>query len=129
MLKYPKVGTKNPTVQLRVRNLDENLSKPVSPPVEVLEFDEHIYTAVTWITENELSVIWVNRVQNESSVSSCTEKTDKWECVSVTTPQQVQGFLKKFFFSFNNSKGTKIGILKCFIFRLVGCISASFIQV
>ena len=64
MLKYPKVGTANPTIQLMVRNLDEDESKPVLPPSDVP--DEHIYTAVTWITQDELSVIWTNRVQNES---------------------------------------------------------------
>ena len=88
MLKYPKVGTENPTIHLKVWNLFENLSKPVIPPPEVLEFDEHIYTAVTWISENTLSVIWVNRVQNESSVSSCTEKSENWECISITRPKQ-----------------------------------------
>ena len=90
MLKYPKVGTENPTIQLKVWNLFENKAKPVIPPTEVLEFAEHIYTAVTWITEDTLSVIWVNRVQNESSVSSCIEKSDSWECTSVTNPKQAQ---------------------------------------
>ena len=89
MLKYPKVGTENPTVRLSVWNLFEDVLKPVTPPKEVLEFDEHIYTAATWITEDELSIIWVNRVQNESSVSSCKEKSETWECVSVTNPSQV----------------------------------------
>ena len=90
MLKYPKVGTENPTVRLSVWNLFEDVLKPVTPPKEVLEFDEHIYTAATWITEDELSIIWVNRVQNESSVSSCKEKSETWECVSVTNPSQVR---------------------------------------
>ena len=90
MLKYPKVGTENPTIQLKVWNLFENKAKPVTPPAEVLEFAEHIYTAVTWISEDTLSVIWVNRVQNESSVSSCIEKSDSWECTSVTNPKQAQ---------------------------------------
>ena len=90
MLKYPKVGTENPTIQLKVWNLFENKAKAVTPPAEVLEFAEHIYTAVTWISEETLSVIWVNRVQNESSVSSCIEKSDSWECISVTNPKQAQ---------------------------------------
>ena len=75
MLKYPKVGTENPTIRMTVTNLINYVSKPVIPPKEVLEFDEHIYTAATWITEDELSIIWVNRVQNKSSVSNCKEKS------------------------------------------------------
>ena len=66
MLKYPKVGTANPKIDLMVSDLlsGEVLLKPVIPPSDVP--DEHIYTAATWVSETELSVIWANRVQNES---------------------------------------------------------------
>ena len=66
MLKYPKVGTANPKINLMVSDLskEEVVLKPVVPPSEVAE--EHIYTAATWVSETELSVIWANRVQNES---------------------------------------------------------------
>jgi hypothetical protein len=62
-----KVGTSNPTVKLMVTSLDQTntVLRPVNPPDDVPEAD-HIFTAVTWITEDKLSVIWVNRVQNES---------------------------------------------------------------
>lgn len=74
MLKYPKVGTTNPTVKLFVNNLNQN-NLPVIPPREVLDYDEHIVTAATWISEDELSVIWSNRVQNESRfVICCNER-------------------------------------------------------
>lgn len=64
MLKYPKVGRTNPDVNLMVTNLETHDTKPVLKPSEIP--NEHIYTAVTWISPNELSVIWANRVQNES---------------------------------------------------------------
>ena len=66
MLKYPKVGTPNPTSQLFVANLEasEIELQPVIPPEDVP--NNHIYTAITWISNDKLSVIWTNRVQNES---------------------------------------------------------------
>ena len=69
LLKYPKVGTPNPTVNLFVVNLEANaenmILEPVVPPEE-MSSREHIFTAVTWISNDKLSVIWTNRVQNES---------------------------------------------------------------
>ena len=67
MLKYPKVGTPNPKIKMFVVNLDNEQMEleSVIPPND-LPNDDYIYTAVTWISDEELSVIWTNRVQNES---------------------------------------------------------------
>ena len=67
MLKYPKVGTPNPKIKMFVVNLDNEQMEleSVIPPND-LPNDDFIYTAVTWISDEELSVIWTNRVQNES---------------------------------------------------------------
>ena len=67
MLKYPKVGTPNPKIKMFVVNLDNEQMEleSVLPPND-LPNDDYIYTAVTWISDEELSVIWTNRVQNES---------------------------------------------------------------
>ena len=59
-----KVGTANPTVSLWVSDLTAGNQLPVVPPKEVSE--GHIYTAAKWVSSEELSVIWTNRVQNES---------------------------------------------------------------
>ena len=65
MLKYPKVGTANPTVSLWVSDLKApNQVVPVTPPRDVAE--GHLYTAAKWVSEDVLSIIWTNRVQNES---------------------------------------------------------------
>ena len=65
MLKYPKVGTANPTVSLWVSDLKApNQVVPVTPPPDVAE--GHLYTAAKWVSEDVLSIIWTNRVQNES---------------------------------------------------------------
>ena len=50
MVKYPKVGTVNPTIKLLVKDL-ENIGNPPSelvPPPEVINYGEYIYTSATW---------------------------------------------------------------------------------
>ena len=37
----------------------------------------YIYTAITWINEETVSVIWMNRVQNQSEVTECRKNTLK----------------------------------------------------
>ena len=44
--------------------------------------DGYIYTAITWINEDNLSVIWMNRVQNHSKVTEC-KKDDQKQQVSI----------------------------------------------
>ena len=50
--------------------------KPVIPPEDVPK--DHIYTAVTWISDDKLSVIWTNRVQNESRYRTVGKLGQKW---------------------------------------------------
>merc|ERR1711963_264760 len=97
MLKYPKVGTPNPKIKMFVVNLDNEQMEleSVIPPND-LPNDDYIYTAVTWISDEELSVIWTNRVQNESSVSVCKADGSSWPCESVANPIQRKGWLDVF---------------------------------
>ena len=37
----------------------------------------YIYTAITWINEDTVSVIWMNRVQNQSEVTECRKTVEK----------------------------------------------------
>ena len=55
MVRYPKAGETNPTLQLFVRSMraGEESSKPVSPPSEVTSWGEYIYTVADW-TESEV---------------------------------------------------------------------------
>ncbi|XP_052757947.1 uncharacterized protein LOC113516731 [Galleria mellonella] len=67
-LKYPKVGRVNPSVSLYVVDLnslveDNNLNfLRLNAPEEVTE--DHILGGVTWPTDNEIAVHWLNRRQN-----------------------------------------------------------------
>ncbi|RVE53280.1 hypothetical protein evm_002113 [Chilo suppressalis] len=73
-LKYPKVGTTNPTVTLRVVNLaqttsDDIQSVTLEAPTEVTE--DHILGGVTWPTQNEVAAHWLNRRQNFTVFRIC----------------------------------------------------------
>ncbi|XP_022916114.1 inactive dipeptidyl peptidase 10 isoform X2 [Onthophagus taurus] len=79
-LRYPKPGTRNPQVKLTVADLADphNIRmKEVKPP-SPLHNMEYYFTAVSWISSTEISVVWLNRAQNFSLVSVC--RTPMWHC-------------------------------------------------
>ncbi|XP_029385720.1 inactive dipeptidyl peptidase 10-like [Echeneis naucrates] len=68
---YPKMGHINPTVSLYVVTLDgSSLTTELRPP-DSFEKSEYYITMVKWVTEERLSVRWVNRAQNMSILSLC----------------------------------------------------------
>ncbi|XP_034430778.1 inactive dipeptidyl peptidase 10-like [Hippoglossus hippoglossus] len=72
---YPKMGQINPTVRLYVVTLDgSSLTTELRPP-DSLEKSEFYITMVTWVTQERLSVRWVNRAQNTSILSLCDVTT------------------------------------------------------
>ncbi|XP_063242355.1 venom dipeptidyl peptidase 4 [Bacillus rossius redtenbacheri] len=73
-LRYPKPGTPNPTVELRVARLDTagGITTVTLPPPEDLAGQEPILTAVTWVNDTELAAVWMNRVQNSARIITCT---------------------------------------------------------
>ncbi|KAL0273764.1 UNVERIFIED_CONTAM: hypothetical protein PYX00_006369 [Menopon gallinae] len=73
-IRYPKPGSPNPVVTLHIANLAAAESGPIKlaeipAPGEV--YPEPILTAVTWADEENLSAVWMNRVQNISYVTLC----------------------------------------------------------
>ena len=55
VVRYPKAGETNPSLQLYVRSMTEGdkTHKPVTPPPEVMSWGEYIYTVADW-TESEV---------------------------------------------------------------------------
>ena len=53
VVRYPKAGETNPSLQLYVWSAKEDNSKPVVPPAEVSSWGEYIYTVADW-TESEI---------------------------------------------------------------------------
>lgn len=67
-------GSPNPVVTLHVANIEASKSGPIKvaevpAPGEV--YPEPILTAVTWADEENLSAVWMNRVQNISYITLC----------------------------------------------------------
>jgi len=94
VVRYPKAGETNPTVQLFVSGFSEASKKPVNPPEEVLAWGEYIYTVADWTSEKTLSVTWMNRIQNESIISECNESGQTWDCVTRFTQAQEKGWIE-----------------------------------
>ncbi|XP_049940274.1 inactive dipeptidyl peptidase 10-like [Schistocerca serialis cubense] len=90
-LRYPKVGTPNPVVTLRVVDLQETAMtttstiwpasaiKNVRPPSQLPT--DHYLTAATWISNTKVCAVWMNRAQNISLISVC--KPPLWNCEQV----------------------------------------------
>ncbi|XP_047987143.1 uncharacterized protein LOC125226995 [Leguminivora glycinivorella] len=78
-LKYPKVGDTNPTVRLRVINLERLVQDGVwewqtlaAPEVVT---DDHILGGVVWPTAYEIAAHWLNRRQNYTVLRICNVQT------------------------------------------------------
>ncbi|XP_066142591.1 inactive dipeptidyl peptidase 10 [Euwallacea fornicatus] len=79
-LRYPKPGTRNPVVTLTMADLADisNIkTKKIIPPSAIANSD-YYFTAVSWISLTEISVVWLNRPQNLSVVTVCS--SPKWDC-------------------------------------------------
>ncbi|XP_046386963.1 inactive dipeptidyl peptidase 10-like isoform X2 [Ischnura elegans] len=93
-LRYPKAGTPNPVVTLWALELS-SLSHPSHYPTTTdlkpslgVKDQDHYFTAVTWISNRQVSVIWMNRRQNVSIISVC--KGPLWNCDDAHT-EKVKG--------------------------------------
>ena len=75
--RYPKPGRTNPFVNVYSANVARAASTRRSPapillqPPSYFDDQEKIIYAVSWATDNEVSLTWENRHQNYSIVSIC----------------------------------------------------------
>ncbi|XP_064553883.1 uncharacterized protein Dpp10 isoform X2 [Drosophila montana] len=72
-LRYPKPGTQNPTVTLRVADLavPEKIHIIDLKPPKIIENEDHYFSSASWVSPKEIAVVWLNRPQNISVVSVC----------------------------------------------------------
>uniref|UniRef100_A0A1A9WX87 Venom dipeptidyl peptidase 4 n=1 Tax=Glossina brevipalpis TaxID=37001 RepID=A0A1A9WX87_9MUSC len=72
-LKYPKSGTNNPLVAVRL--FDISTSEPsmvsITAPIDIVG-KEHILQNVIWTSNDNFIIIWLNRRQNIASIQACT---------------------------------------------------------
>ena len=57
VVKYPKAGETNPTMNLFVWNVGDDGTKEVIPPSEVSAWGEYIYTIADWTSSDVLRFI------------------------------------------------------------------------
>ncbi|XP_077503728.1 prolyl endopeptidase FAP-like isoform X5 [Amblyomma americanum] len=83
-LRYPKAGTANPEVELRVAAVSHGgaeTAKLVQPPQELLDkTSEYYVTMAAFLDEEALLVNFLSRAQNWTLVSVCREAASAWHC-------------------------------------------------
>lgn len=91
-LKYPKTGTPNPIVYLRVYDLsnDDPIMKRIDAPVDIVSSD-HILQNVVWSNASHLLITWMNRRQNIASLQRCSHEG---ACAQVTRIEEPQGWVQ-----------------------------------
>ena len=89
-LKYPKPGTNNPVVALRVFNLNINLNyATITAPVNVVS-EDHILQNMAWTSDRKLLITWLNRRQNIASLQLCSVDG---ECREVKRLEEPEGWI------------------------------------
>ncbi|XP_034669414.1 uncharacterized protein LOC117902264 isoform X1 [Drosophila subobscura] len=80
-LRYPKPGTPNPTVTLRVVDLKDPKKVHITSlrPPQIIANEDHYFSSASWVSGTEIAVVWLNRPQNISVVSVC--KSPSFECI------------------------------------------------
>lgn len=83
-LKYPKVGTTNPTLGLTIQDVENPLNAPIILNNASLEYDvDHILGTVFWMSNTKLGVIWTNRRQNRAILVSYSPPNPEYEVVGL----------------------------------------------
>ncbi|KAL7739498.1 hypothetical protein ACLKA6_003943 [Drosophila palustris] len=90
-LKYPKSGSPNPIVYLRVYDLSNNdpVMMRIDAPVDIVSTD-HILQNVVWSNNTHLLITWMNRRQNLASLQSCSHDGI---CAEVTRIEEPNGWV------------------------------------
>ncbi|CAH0404697.1 unnamed protein product [Chilo suppressalis] len=90
--KYTKAGRVNPSVGLHVFKLDDLHSEPwnIPAPVDVVGLD-HILGRITWASDSNLIVLWLNRRQSISILVNCDLKQDK--CSMIKEHREPNGWI------------------------------------
>jgi len=96
-LRYPKPGRNNPVVRVFSANVRNARSTPralrLDPPA-YFDGKERIIYAITWPTDNEVSLTWENRHQNYSVVNVCDLSNNNPDCGDVLVMTSPDGWLE-----------------------------------
>lgn len=88
-LRYPKPGTNNPVVRLRVIDLTDTQYEwnDIEAPISVVSPD-HILGTVFWYNNDDVGAIWLNRRQNVSTLEKCNATSLQCEQLLLTVLPQ-----------------------------------------
>ncbi|XP_068083268.1 venom dipeptidyl peptidase 4 [Anabrus simplex] len=105
-LRYPKPGTPNPIVSLSVVYLNEDTHPNIglAPPQDLGR--EPILSTVEWANDDQVSAMWMNRVQNVGKLVICDSTRSL--CESTLDLQEKHGWLDLFVPPKFSSDGSKI---------------------
>lgn len=100
-LHYPKVGTKNPEVQLFYVDLTtiETQVTLTEVPVPAKYLNprlDHIIMSVSWANQNDLIVVFTNRVQNVGGITKCVTSGAAPVCEEIQSLDMPNGWIEFF---------------------------------
>ncbi|XP_078099989.1 dipeptidyl peptidase 4-like isoform X1 [Sander vitreus] len=93
---YPKPGTPNPSVKLFVVDTDNTTTiTEVFVPAS-LNTSEHYLATVTWVTDEQIAVQWLKRVQNHLILQIYNFSGVKWDPVEHLEVHSPTGWIGRF---------------------------------
>nr|CAI5837059.1 unnamed protein product [Callosobruchus analis] len=106
LVKYPKAGTTNPTVSFHYVSLDDPKTEhALEVPNNFTR--EPILTAVDWATNDIVTAIWMNRVQNQAIITAYDTSITPTKVIVIKNTVMKNGWLELFsppIFSKNGSE-------------------------
>ncbi|XP_063699180.1 venom dipeptidyl peptidase 4-like [Culicoides brevitarsis] len=91
-LRYPKSGTPNPTVELRVIDL-EQFTAFVTYKAPPALGSEPILGSVSWINDKVFAPMWLNRRQNHALFVSCDASKARADCLTLHEKSEPNGWV------------------------------------
>ncbi|CAD7080974.1 unnamed protein product [Hermetia illucens] len=104
---YPKAGSNNPIVELYTVAVSDSTRTQRVPVPPALNLGEHLITAVTWLDNNNILSVFMNRVQNQASIQ-VSNATGRYELLGLSSST---GWIDLFTPPHRNEDGSKIALI------------------
>jgi dipeptidyl-peptidase-4 len=112
-IRYPKVGRKNPDVTTSIADLQTGEAsivpfefKPI--PESTLQAEDYVLYDIVWLTNDELALMYTNRVQNQAELVRCnTDAT----CKPEASYKEEKGWLEPHIPKYNKAGTQRLEIL------------------
>lgn len=113
---YPKVAAKNPVVKLFYVDLATVATTVVKSEIPVpsrflTSQIDHLITSISWATDNNLIVVFMNRVQSQGEIQKCAVSTATPTCSAVLNLDVTGGWVDFFTAPFYNKEGNRMAFI------------------